>query len=84
MYTVYILKDENGNLYKGMTSDIKRRLNEHRRGKTQTTRRMKNIKLVYQEELATFDAARKRELYLKTAAGRKFIKEKLRTLSSAG
>ncbi|MFA5997536.1 MAG: GIY-YIG nuclease family protein [Candidatus Paceibacterota bacterium] len=77
MFTVYVLKDSDGKVYKGMTNDIVRRLNEHRFGHTITTSRMKNLLLVYKEEYATFEEARKRELYLKSAAGRRFLKTKL-------
>ena len=74
MFTVYILKDNNGKLYKGMTNNLKRRLAEHRSGHTRTTSRMNDLVLVYKEEYATFEEARKRELYLKSATERKFLK----------
>lgn len=77
MYTVYVLKDKDGKLYKGMINNLERRIKEHRSGHTQTTSRMKDISLVYKEEFKTFEEARKRELYLKTAVGRKFLKTKL-------
>ena len=79
MYTVYILRSEEGKLYKGMTNNLPRRLNEHRNGKTQTTSRMNNFLVVYKEEYENFDEARKRELYLKSAAGRRFLKKTLRS-----
>ena len=60
-----------------MTNDLKRRLVEHKSGKTKTTRKMNNIQLAYKEEFNTFDKARKRELYFKSAAGRKFLKTKI-------
>ena len=60
-----------------MTNNFKRRLEEHKGGHTITTSRMKDIELVYSEEFATFDEARKRELYFKTAAGRRFLKKVL-------
>lgn len=77
MYTVNILQDKNGILYKGMTNDIVRRLSEHRNGKTITTAKMKELKLFYKEEFDSFDEAKKREHYFKTAAGRRFIKFKI-------
>lgn len=77
MFTVYILKDKNGNLYKGMTNNLNRRISEHKRGKTITTRKMEKIELIYKEEFGDFGEARKRELYFKTAAGRKYIKNKI-------
>lgn len=60
-----------------MTNDMKRRLAEHRSGHTKTTARMTGLVLVYKEEYATFEEARKRELYLKSAAGRRFLKNVL-------
>ena len=77
MFIVYILKDENDILYKGVTNDLNRRFKEHQRGKTKTTSKMNNLKIVYIEEYSLFSEARKRELYFKTAAGRRFLKYKL-------
>jgi putative endonuclease len=73
-HTVYILEDENGDLYKGLTNDIDRRLKEHRRGKTVTTRRMSRLRLIHSERYETFKEARKREKYFKSAAGRGRLK----------
>lgn len=83
-YYVYVLEDEQGNKYKGMTNNLERRFKEHQRGKTKTTQRMKKIKICYQEEYDSFEQARTRELYLKTAAGRKFLKSKLSGYGSIG
>jgi putative endonuclease len=76
MYTVYILKDESGKLYKGLTNNLQRRLKEHRSGHTITTSRMGQLEIVYTEEFQTFAEARAREKYFKTAAGRRFLKTK--------
>ena len=76
MFTVYILEDEEGKLYKGMSSNFQRRFSEHKRGKTITTRKMNGLKLIYCEKYDNFDEARKREKYFKTAVGRRFIKKK--------
>ena len=75
-YYVYVLEDTEGKRYKGMTNNLERRLSEHRRGKTITTQKMKDFKLIYTERYSSFDEARKRELYLKSAAGRRFLKDK--------
>ena len=75
MYTVYVLRDSDGKLYKGMTNNFNRRLREHISGHTITTSRMRELEKVYSEEYKTFDEARERELYLKSAAGRRFLKK---------
>ncbi|OGY96588.1 MAG: hypothetical protein A2122_02620 [Candidatus Liptonbacteria bacterium GWB1_49_6] len=77
MFTVYILRDKNGKFYKGLTNDLPRRLQEHHRGKTKSTSRMENLEVIYTETFNTFDDARKRELYFKSGAGRRYLKKKL-------
>jgi putative endonuclease len=78
MYTVYVLKDSVGKLYKGITNNLKRRLAEHKSGHTQSTKQLRNPVIVYTEEYDSFKQARKREIYFKTAAGRRFLKNILR------
>ena len=80
IYTVYVLKDKNGLLYKGLTKSLERRMREHNSGHTITTSRMKELTLIYTEEYNTFAEARKRELYLKSSAGRRFLKSILAPL----
>lgn len=74
-YVVYVIEDDNRKLYKGVTNNLSRRLKEHERGHTQTTRKMSKLRVIYTEELPSWADARKRELYLKSAAGRKFLKK---------
>ena len=80
MYTVYVLKSRKGKLYKGFTNNIERRLKEHINGHTITTSRMKDLEIVYKECYDDFETARKRELYLKSAVGRRFLKTKITPL----
>jgi putative endonuclease len=75
MYTVYILRDGDGKFYKGVTSNLEKRLEGHKRGNTRTTSMMKDLVVVYTESYEQFANARKRELYLKSAAGRRFLKK---------
>ena len=77
MYSVYVLQDDNGKRYKGVTNNLERRLVEHRSGHTISTRRMKRLHVVYTEQYDNFAEARARELYLKSAAGRRFLKKVL-------
>ncbi len=75
---VYVLRDIEGKLYKGLTNNLERRLREHRGGHTITTSKMSDLKIVYFEEFDDFETARRRELYLKSAAGRKFLKKTIK------
>ena len=43
---VYFLKSEKSNYYVGSTSNLNRRIEEHKKGKTKTTRRFEEIRLV--------------------------------------
>lgn len=74
MFTVYFLQDSNGKLYKGCTNNLERRVREHRSGHTITTSKMQDLEVAYTENYDTFDEARTRELYLKSAAGRRFLR----------
>ncbi|HBD05294.1 TPA: endonuclease [Candidatus Uhrbacteria bacterium] len=75
MYYVYVIKDKDEKFYKGMTNNIDRRLKEHLHGKTKTTKNMKEIAVIYKEEFNTRAEARQREKYLKSAAGRRMLKQ---------
>ena len=56
-----------------MTQNIDNRLKEHNRGKMKSTKAYKPWKLIYSEECENRIIARKRELYLKSGAGRDYI-----------
>lgn len=78
MYKVYILKSKTKTKsYVGITNNIARRLEEHNKGRSIFTRRFMPWKLIYEESFLTRKEARMREKYLKSAAGRKLLKEKL-------
>ena len=75
MYYVYVLiSEQDGRFYTGSTNDLKRRLDEHNAGKVESTKRRKPFKLIYYE--ACFDErdARKREKYLKSGMGKKYMR----------
>jgi putative endonuclease len=79
MYLVYVLQDNNGKYYKGFTNNLARRFSEHKSGQTKSTRKMDGLKIVYTEEYKTLLEAREREVYFKTAAGRRFLKKVMRS-----
>ena len=69
MFFVYILKSvRDGNLYIGSTNNLKRRVEEHNLGKSQSTKPRIPFKLVYYEAYGAESDARKREHNLKLHA----------------
>ena len=72
-YTYFIQSDSFGRHYK----DMGKRLKEHNSGQTRSTKPFAPWRLVYYEEFDTFAEARAREKYFKTAAGRRFLNNKL-------
>ena len=78
MPIVYVLKSLSvEKTYVGSTDNFERRLHEHNTGKSSFTKTFRPWKLVYKEECETLSAARKREKYYKSAAGRKILKKLL-------
>lgn len=71
---LYVVKSLNDNFrYVGITDNLNRRLIEHNNGKTKSTSPYRPFKLIYTEEHKTYTEARKREIFLKSGQGRKFL-----------
>jgi len=66
VYHVYILECGNGSLYTGITTDLARRLEQHRSGKGGNYTRSKGVKrIVYSEKAANRSVALRREAEIK-------------------
>lgn len=75
MYYVYVLKSEkNGKLYKGFTTDLKRRFKEHNTDSNTFTGNNRPWKLVYYEVFMDKKSARREEVFLKSGKGRERLK----------
>ena len=75
MYFVYAIKSLlYGRIYVGMTTNVSKRLVEHNSGKTKSTKGYKPWQLIYSESLPSRLDARQREKYLKSGAGKEFLK----------
>jgi putative endonuclease len=78
MFYTYVIKSiEHEYYYKGHCQDIEKRLAEHNKGLTKSIKPYIPFKLVYFEEFAELGDAIKREQYFKSAAGRRFLKNKI-------
>ena len=62
-------------IYVGLSEDVERRINEHQRGKERTTRAYRPFEVLLIEVLPNRTEARKREKFLKSGAGKEFLKE---------
>jgi len=79
MFYVYVFYDRGRKMfYTGYTNDLKRRIAEHKSGKTQTTSRMADKLLVYYEASISKKDAETREKQLKTGFGRGYLKKRLK------
>lgn len=67
MYTIYILRNSYSKRhYIGSTGNLPRRIDEHNRGQTRSTRQKGTWKLIYKEEYETEIEAKRREKVIKS------------------
>jgi len=72
-YTYVLESLFDGNRYIGYTNNLMRRLEEHRKGLSFATKFRLPFKLVYFEGCRNVSDAKRRENYLKTTQGRRFL-----------
>ncbi len=78
-YYTYVLRSSvDGNFYVGFTQDLKDRITEHNKGKVESTKYRKPLKVVYCEACLNKNDALHREKYLKTSYGKRYIKNRLK------
>lgn len=72
-YTYVLESIKDGDKYIGYTNDLRRRLEEHNKGKSFATEPRRPFKLIYFEACLNEVDAKRRETYLKTNQGRRFL-----------
>lgn len=71
---VYVLESLiDGNHYTGYTKNLKRRLEEHQNGLSFATKFRRPFRLIYFEGCLNEKDAKRREHYLKSTPGRRFL-----------
>ena len=78
MYYIYILKLNNNQLYTGYTSDLKRRIREHKAGQSPFTSKRLPVELIHYEAYTLESDARRREHFLKTTEGKSLLRKQIR------
>jgi len=77
-YITYVLECEDGSLYKGFTSNLEKRWNEHLFGNgAEHTKKHKPVRLAYYEVFDSQHEAIEREKYFKTGRGREFLEKNI-------
>jgi putative endonuclease len=80
MYYAYVLlSSRDGKWYTGAASDLKARLREHDQGKLTSTRFRRPLQLIYYEACLDGADAYRRERYLKTGKGKRYLRQRLKT-----
>jgi putative endonuclease len=79
MVYVYVLRSyKEKNFYVGYTDNLERRIQEHNTGKVLSTRFRRPYELIYYEACRKQGDALRREKYLKTTYGKRYIRSRLR------
>ena len=79
MFYVYVLEAVNDSgFYIGCTKNLKNRMKEHNAGRIKSTKNRLPMKLIYYEASLDRSDAFRREKYLKTTYGRRYVKNRLR------
>ncbi len=68
-----------GGFYTGSTGDLQHRVQEHSEGLVLTTRDRRPLELVYYEACNSRKDACRREKYLKTSAGKRYLRNRLKS-----
>jgi len=78
-FYVYILQSKkDNNFYTGYTTDLKARFAQHNNGEVNSTKCRRPLELVYFEGCLNQQDATHREKYLKTAWGKRYIKNRIK------
>ena len=73
-FYVYVLESlKDSNRYIGYTNNLKRRVEEHKKGLSFATKFRLPVKLIYFEGCLNEEDAKRREHYLKGTQGRRFL-----------
>ena len=80
MFYTYVLQSgSDDKFYTGYTTDLKLRFDQHQKGRVESTKNRLPLKLVYYEACLSQEDALRRERYLKTYNGKRFLHKRLKS-----
>jgi putative endonuclease len=78
MYYTYLLESTiDKSWYIGYSTDLRNRFTSHNKGENKATKNKKPWGLIYYEAYSNRLDAKKREIFLKSGSGRKYLKKQL-------
>ncbi|MEW6408785.1 MAG: GIY-YIG nuclease family protein [Nitrospirota bacterium] len=84
IYTYILQSLKDNRWYTGSTRSLKRRIEDHNNGRIQSTTNRRPFKIIYYEACLNEHDARMREKYLKTAWGKRYLKNRLKSYLGEG
>lgn len=85
MYYTYLLESlKDKSWYIGYTANLKIRFTKHNEGRNKATKNKMPWELIYYEAYANRLDAKKREIFLKSGSGRKFLKKQIKNYLNKG
>lgn len=80
MYYTYVLQSvKDKKFYTGFTKNLKLRFDEHQKGRVESTKDRRPLKLIYYEACMSQPDTTHREKYLKTYHGKAFIRKRIKS-----
>ena len=76
-YSYVLLSDRDGRFYIGSTGDLRARMQKHNSGAIRSTVYRRPLRLVYYEGCLSMEDARRRERYLKSGRGGRYLRQRL-------
>ncbi|MBI2339531.1 MAG: GIY-YIG nuclease family protein [Deltaproteobacteria bacterium] len=77
-YIYVLLSKRDGYFYTGFTRDLQKRLSMHQSGYVESTKRRQPFQLIYWEGCLCQADATRREKYLKSTWGKRYLRNRLR------
>ncbi len=83
MFYTYVIQSQKSQYwYTGVTSNLRKRFNQHNEGKSTWTKKRGPWDLIYYEACLNEEDAGSREKYLKTGMGKRYLKNRLKRFLS--
>ena len=76
-YTYALRSDRDKRFYTGAARDLRARMKEHTEGRVRSTAWRRPLTLIYYEACHDIDDAFRRERFLKTGKGKRFLRNRL-------